>query len=98
MNKVDVFGMLEEMTSKELAYWMAWERVNGPIGNARISYEGAMDRTVLANCHGNKIKHPSKMMLYRSPDMSEKVVQSGEQIMAGLRRIAQLRGGVPDGE
>lgn len=71
--------MLERLGADELVEWMAWERITGPLGQARQDIQMAHLCCVLANLQRSSKAKPFKIedfMLFASPLM-EKSSRSG---------------------
>lgn len=53
--------LLENISSKELAEWKAYERVVGPLGHERDDYHAAQIAQVLSSMFQNSKSKPSKI-------------------------------------
>lgn len=85
--------LLERVDSRELSEWMAFERLEGPIGPWRRDFHAGMVASVLANIHRDKKKKKKPF----SPDdfipdwdQPLKEEQSMEEQQGIFRQMAQF--------
>lgn len=82
--------MLDEVSSAQLAEWMAFESVDGPLGNRRADYLFAMLGAVMAN--SMRSKGPAKkiedfLLWPDKPELSE------SDLMAKINSVFGAMGG-----
>ncbi len=71
--------MLESMDADELVDWVAWERVNGPLGSRREDYNAAGIIRAIAHFSG-RVKSTPKLadcLVFRPPDREGSAAPSG---------------------
>jgi hypothetical protein len=87
-----VGGMLDRITSTELAEWTAYERLYGPLGQERDDNLAALVSTTIANAMRGKKGRRLRLKDFM-PSWGGKEKQSGKDQLAVLRGMVHRMGG-----
>lgn len=91
--RMTVNELLGRMSSREIAEWQAFERIEGPLGGLRADMHAAM--VVAAVVNANRSKGPGKRPADFLPrwDVDVKREQTSEQMWAAAKTITARLGG-----
>lgn len=89
-----VTELLGRMSGQELADWMAYEELRGPLGPARGDWQAAVVASTIANVNrgkrGKRVKVADLLLKWRSSRLGR---QSAEEMEAVGRDLAMRLGG-----
>jgi hypothetical protein len=93
--------MLSKMTSRQFVEWMAWEQIDGPIGQGRADYLAAMQMALIANVNRGKSGRKYSIADFLPQwDRSARKTNSGggpRQLLDKLKKFTKARKGTISG-
>lgn len=87
-----VAELLSRMSSAELTEWMAFEKVEGPIGPARGDVQAAVVAMTVANVNRGK-RRPFKLSDFVPTWDRDSRAQSTDQMIAAVKQMNRAMGG-----